>query len=87
MARMISELGKPADIMASADFKVIDKSLIPKHADWNIRFTTNQPVLCYTDSSRFADEINADNWTDILGRKGVSWGHSDPNLDPAATAA
>ena len=82
MARMISELGKPADIMASADFKVIDKSLIPNHADWNIRFATNQLVLCYTDQSKFADEVNADNWTDILGREGVAWGHSDPNLDP-----
>jgi molybdate/tungstate transport system substrate-binding protein len=82
MARMISELGKPADIMASADFKVIDKSLIPEFADWNIRFATNQLVLCYTDQSKFAAQINADNWTDILGRKGVSWGHSDPNLDP-----
>jgi molybdate/tungstate transport system substrate-binding protein len=82
MARMISELGKPADIMASADFTVIDKNLIPKHADWNIRFASNQLVLCYTDQSRFADEVNADNWTDILGRKGVVWGHSDPNLDP-----
>jgi len=29
MARLISEVGKPADIMASADFKVIDKNLIP----------------------------------------------------------
>jgi molybdate/tungstate transport system substrate-binding protein len=82
MARMISEVGKPADIMASADFTVIDKNLIPKHADWNIRFASNQLVLCYTENSRFADEINADNWTDILGRKGVVWGHSDPNLDP-----
>jgi molybdate/tungstate transport system substrate-binding protein len=82
MARMISELGKPADIMASADFKVIDKSLIPNHADWNIRFATNQLVLCYTDRSKFAGEVNADNWTDILGREGVVWGHSDPNLDP-----
>ena len=82
MARMISELGKPADIMASADFKVIDKTLIPGHADWNIRFATNQLVLCYTDKSRFADEINADNWTDILQKKEVVWGHSDPNLDP-----
>jgi molybdate/tungstate transport system substrate-binding protein len=82
MARMISEMGRPADIMASADFTVIDKTLIPKHADWNIRFASNQLVLCYTEKSRFADEINADNWTDILGRKGVVWGHSDPNLDP-----
>jgi molybdate/tungstate transport system substrate-binding protein len=82
MARMISEQGKPADIMASADFTVIDKTLIPKHADWNIRFASNQLVLCYTENSRFAHEINADNWTAILARKGVAWGHSDPDLDP-----
>ena len=82
MARMISELHKPADIMASADFKVIDKTLIPGYADWNIRFATNQLVLCYTAGSKFADEVNADNWHDILRRKGVVWGHSDPNLDP-----
>lgn len=82
MARMISELNKPADIMASADFKVIDKTLIPAKATWNIRFAANQLVLCYTDSSRFADEISNDNWYEILGRKGVVWGHSDPNLDP-----
>lgn len=82
MARMISELNKPADIMASADFAVIDKTLIPGNAKWNIRFATNQLVLCYTDKSRFASEINADNWYDILARPGVVWGHSDPNLDP-----
>ena len=82
MARMISELHKPADIMGSADFKVIDKTLIPEYAAWNVRFATNQLVLCYTDNSRFANEVNADNWYKILGRKGVIWGHSDPNLDP-----
>ena len=82
MARMISELHKPADIMSSADFKVIDKTLIPEYAAWNVRFATNQLVLCYTDNSRFANEVNADNWYKILGRKGVIWGHSDPNLDP-----
>ncbi|HDQ40249.1 MAG TPA: tungstate ABC transporter substrate-binding protein WtpA [Desulfonatronum sp.] len=82
MARMISELGKPADIMASADYKVIDKGLIPGHAEWNILFASNQIVLCYTDQSRFAAEVNADNWYEILARPGVVWGHSDPNLDP-----
>lgn len=81
-ARKITDLKKPCDIMASADFKVIDKLLVPKYADWNIRFATNQLVLCYTDKSRFADKINAKNWYEILQRKGVIWGHSDPNLDP-----
>jgi len=82
MARMISEAGKPADIMASADYMVIDKNLIPGYASWNIRFATNQLVLCYTDKSKFADKINENNWYDILGKKGVQWGHSDPNRDP-----
>ncbi|MBW1784802.1 MAG: tungstate ABC transporter substrate-binding protein WtpA [Deltaproteobacteria bacterium] len=81
-ARKISELKKPCDIMASADYKVIDKLLIPGFADWNIRFATNQLVLCYTEKSRYSNEINPDNWYQILQRKGVSWGHSDPNLDP-----
>jgi molybdate/tungstate transport system substrate-binding protein len=82
MARLISEVGKTADIMASADFNVIDKTLIPEHASFNIRFASNQLVLCYTDKSKFADEVNADNWYEILQREGVVWGHSDPNLDP-----
>lgn len=82
MARMITELGKPADIMASADYDVIDKGLIPAHADWNIRFATNRLVLCYTDQSRYRGEITSLNWFDILKRRDVVWGHSDPNLDP-----
>lgn len=87
MARMISELNKPADIMASADFAVIDKILIPQLADWNVRFATNQLVLCYTDKSKYADQVNADNWYEILGREGVVWGHADPNLDPCGYRA
>lgn len=82
MARLISEVGKTADIMASADYKVIDNNLIPEFADWDIRLASNQLVLCYTDSSKYADEVNADNWYNILLREGVEWGHSDPNLDP-----
>jgi len=87
MAQMISESSKPCDIMASADFVVIDKILIPKYADWNVRFASNQLVLCYTDQSKFADKINADNWHEILTRTGVEWGQSDPNLDPCGYRA
>ncbi|MEA3347947.1 MAG: tungstate ABC transporter substrate-binding protein WtpA, partial [Pseudomonadota bacterium] len=86
-ARKITDLYKPCDIMASADFSVIDRMLIPDYASWNVRFATNQMVLCYTDSSAFAKEVAPETWTDILGRKGVVWGHSDPNLDPCGYRA
>lgn len=86
-ARKITDLKKPCDIMASADFKVIDKLLIPKHADWNIRFATNQLVLCYTDKSKYADQVTDKNWHEILQRKGVVWGHSNPDLDPCGYRA
>ncbi len=81
-ARKVSELKKPCDIMASADYTVIDKLLIPGYADVNIRFATNQLVLCYTEKSKYAGDITAKNWYKILQRKGVVWGHSEPNVDP-----
>jgi molybdate/tungstate transport system substrate-binding protein len=81
-ARKISDLKKPCDIMASADYKVIDKLLIPEFAAWNVRFAINQLVLCYTEKSAYAKQVDAKNWYEILQKKGVVWGHSDPNLDP-----
>jgi len=81
-ARKVTDLKKPCDILGSADYKVIDKLLIPDFADWNIRFAANQLVLCYTEKSKYAAEVNKDNWHEILQKKGVVWGHSDPNLDP-----
>jgi molybdate/tungstate transport system substrate-binding protein len=86
-ARKVTDLKKPCDIMASADYKVIDKLLIPQYADWNIRFATNQLVLCYTEKSKDAQQVNKDNWFNILAKKGIVWGHSDPNLDPCGYRA
>jgi molybdate/tungstate transport system substrate-binding protein len=86
-ARKVSDLKKPCDIMASADYKVIDKLLIPDNANWNIRFASNQLVLCYTEKSKFADQVTESNWYEILQKDGVVWGHSDPNLDPCGYRA
>jgi molybdate/tungstate transport system substrate-binding protein len=82
MARLISDSGETADIMASADYVVIDKNLIPKFASWNARFASNQIVLCYTEASKMKDSITPENWHEIIRTKGINWGHSDPNLDP-----
>jgi len=81
-ARKVSELGREADIVMSADYTVIDNLLIPDFADWNVRFARNTMVIAYTDKSKYADEINADNWYEILLRDGVVYGHSDPDADP-----
>jgi molybdate/tungstate transport system substrate-binding protein len=81
-ARKISELGREADLMMSADYTIIDELLIPDFADWNVQFARNTMVIAYTDQSQYADEINADNWYDILTREGVIYGHSEPDADP-----
>lgn len=81
-ARKISELHKPCDVMASADYSVIDTLLIPKFADWNIKFASNEMTLVYRDASRGAKEINKDNWYDVLMRDDLAFGRSDPNVDP-----
>jgi molybdate/tungstate transport system substrate-binding protein len=81
-ARKISELKKPCDIMASADYAVIDTLLIPKFASWDIHFTTNQLAIMYRPDSKYAKEINGQNWYKILLKKGVQYGHSNPNADP-----
>jgi molybdate/tungstate transport system substrate-binding protein len=81
-ARKVSELGRQADLVMSADYTVIDELLIPDFADWNIQFARNTMVIAYTDHSQYADEINANNWHEVLTRDSVIYGHSDPNTDP-----
>ncbi len=81
-ARKITELGKPCDIMASADYKVIEKFLMPDYTDWNIWFATNEMVIAYHDRSAKSDLITSDNWHEILSDKDVVYGRADPNADP-----
>ncbi len=82
IARLVAETGQKADILMSADYAVIDNLLIPDYADWNVLFAENSMVIMYTDKSRYANEINADNWYSILLKDGVEYGHSEPNADP-----
>ena len=81
-ARKITDMGRACDIIAVADYRVIENILTPKHASWSIRFATNEIVLAYGNSSKHAAEINAGNWYKVLLREGVNYGHSNPELDP-----
>ncbi|MEI6899114.1 MAG: tungstate ABC transporter substrate-binding protein WtpA [Bacteroidota bacterium] len=81
-ARKITDLNKPCDIMASADYAVIDNMLIPKYADWNIKFVSNELSIVYHEKSKYADKINTKNWFDMLLKQDVAFGRADPNADP-----
>ncbi len=81
-ARKVTELKKPCDILASADYFVINELLIPDYASWGIRFATNEIVIAYQEKSKYSREINQNNWFDILQRKDVIYSRSDPDSDP-----
>ena len=70
-ARKVSDLGRQADVVASADFAVIQNLLMPEHADFNIHFATNEMAIAYTKHSTHGSEITAENWYEILLRDGV----------------
>ena len=81
-ARKITELGRSCDLLFSADYKVIDQLLIPNYASWNILFAGNEMSIVYTPKSKFANEINQQNWFEILLKPEVFFGRSDPDADP-----
>lgn len=80
--KKVTDVGKIADVVASADYTLIPSMMFPDYADWYIQFARNRMVLAYSESSRYADEINSQNWYAILRRDDVKWGFSNPNLDP-----
>jgi molybdate/tungstate transport system substrate-binding protein len=71
-ARKITDLQRPCDIMASSDYKVIDKMLVPQYADWNIRFASNEMCIVYSEKSRYQDKINSSNWFEYLKKPGLA---------------
>lgn len=86
-ARKVTDLKKDCDILAVADFMVIDKLLIPEFASWNFVFASNEMVIAYSDKSRFSSEINSGNWQDLLLKEDAFLGRSDPNADPCGYRA
>ena len=87
--RQVTDLHVPIDVVATAD-----QSLIPlvmygtdnpdtgkPYANWYLRFATNKLGLAYTAKSKYASEINAQNWMDILMRPDVKVGFADPRFD------
>jgi len=86
-ARKITDLDRLCDVMASADYTVIDTLLVPDYADWNIKFAGNEMVIAFREKSRMADQISRNNWPDVLLENDIAFGRSDPNADPCGYRA
>ncbi len=88
MAKQITQLHKPADILAVADYNVIPKYLYSQngsqeYANWYIGFASNAVTWMYTDKSKGAGNITSDNWYQVLSQPGVEIGRSNPDTDPS----
>ena len=89
--RYVTDIRQEIDVVASADhalmpmllYATVNPDSDEPYADWTIRFAGNRLALAYTDRSAFHDEINADNWYEVIARDGVRLGLSDPRFDPS----
>lgn len=93
--RHATELHEPIDIVATADAALIPMLMYATnnpdtgqpYADWTIRYASNHLALAYTKDSKYTDEINAENWAEILSRPDVRIGIADPRFDAAGYRA
>jgi molybdate/tungstate transport system substrate-binding protein len=87
--RQVTELGQKADLLMVADYSLIplmmysssESEEIQSFADWYIRFASNEIVLAYMNSSKYASDVNATNWFSILMKPDVIFGFPNPMID------
>lgn len=85
--RKVTDLGRSCDVLMVADYRLVRDMMFGGYADWVLVFASNEMVLAYTDKSLYADEVNSENWLEILLRNGVRVGFADPNRDPCGYRA
>jgi len=87
--RHVTELYEEADVLVVADHSLIPimmyNAKIPdtdeSYTSWYIKFATNSLGIAFMPESRYAGEINENNWYEVLSRPGVKLGLSDARLD------
>ncbi len=88
--RKVTDIGKIADVVGSADYSLIQSMMIdndPQFAKYYIQFARNQLVIAYTKHSAYKAEINDTNWFEIFQKSDVNFGFSNPNADPCGYRA
>ena len=86
IARDVTQLGQPANVVFVADYSIIPTyfftpTTAPK-ATWYAGFATTPFGLAYTSQSKYASEITSSNWYTVLAQSGVSIAYANPDVDP-----
>jgi molybdate/tungstate transport system substrate-binding protein len=93
--RHVTELHEKIDVVATADYALIPMLMYTAddpdsglpYASWSTRFATNHLALAYAPDSAYADEINADNWFEVITHPSVTVGLADPRFDASGYRA
>lgn len=85
--RKVTELGRSADLVISADPGLVSSLMIPDHAQWQVTFLKSRMVIAFQDSSLHSKQIDSSNWHEILRLPGVRTGIAQPDLEPAGYRA
>lgn len=93
--RHATELHEPIDVVATADASLIPMLMYATnapetgkpYANWHINFACNHLALAYNAESKYADEINAENWAEVIARPNVKIGIADPRFDASGYRA
>ena len=87
--RHATDLHESIDVVATADASLLPMLMyttndpvsgVP-YANWYIQFASNHLAIAYRTTSKYASEITADNWYEILARPDVKVGLADPRFD------
>lgn len=85
MAHEISGKLLQGDVFISANPKVNDTLMGAAHGgwvDWFITFAQSPLLIGYNPKSRFAADLKAKPWYEVLQQPGIRIGRTDPKLDP-----
>jgi molybdate/tungstate transport system substrate-binding protein len=93
--RHVTDIHESIDVVATADHSLIpmlmyttnDPDTGKPYASWYIRFAGNRLALAYISRSKFADQVEAANWYEVIARPGVRLGIADPRFDASGYRA
>lgn len=79
--------GEHYDIIALADHTLFAEFLVPDLVENYFVFAADQMVIAYDRFSRESQQINSENWLEILLKPQVHFARSDHHLDPCGYRA